>query len=429
MRRLMPLLENVISCLTIPRCADNLISPNDSRISNKTTCPRPLIPTRSKYARERGLYCSPPCDQSHWQNQNGVKSFYIAMYVSVPIHAICLAILFITWARAKRLLGYQSVTGLFLTASLAVFDIAAIIPLILGPNRSYCKYETMIDSWIDPTTICHVQGVLGQFSYFLFIFWWASSVSNTVLTVWKPGRFSRESHKRLFLVQLILSLVLPGGQVAFALIHGLKYVRITPYSVLCSLESASWNFYMYALPADITLLCGTVMSIFVMVKLHQAKGISLRGISAGKRNETIEAYALVQKRFFLLSLLIPLTFASTMVTTIIYDKTSFKKYSKCLNAPNQRTMDRCTYEQTLDPGWIAALINWILVDLCAPALVAYCLIPKSARAFWSQIWRKCKKGQLTSRRYEDTMEHPSEVSRLFPSSTSSKGLYSVTENS
>ena len=156
----------------------------------------------------------------------------------------------------------------------------------------------------------------------------------------------------------------------------------------------------------------------------KAKGISLRGISAGKRNETIEAYALVQKRFFLLSLLIPLTFASTMVTTIIYGKTSFKKYFKW----NQRIMDD-TYEQALDP-WLDCCPNQLdpYRSMCAGlgGLLPY---SKSARAFWSQIWRKCKKGQLTSRRYEDTMEHPSEVSRLFPSSTSSKGLYSVTENS
>ena len=134
-----------------------------------------------------------------------------------------------------------------------------------------------------------------------------------------------------------------------------------------------------------------------MTSSAKAKGISLRGISAGKRNETIEAYALVQKRFFLLSLLIPLTFASTMAT-IIYGKTSFKKYFKW----NQRIMDH-TYEQALNPGWIAALINRILTDLCALALVAYCLIPKSARALWSQIWRKCKKGQQVEvARYDGT---------------------------
>ena len=81
-------------------------------------------------------------------------------------------------------------------------------------------------------------GILGQFGYLSSIFWWASSVSNTVLTAWKPGRFARESHKRFFLVQLTLSLILPGGQVAFALIHGVKYVRITPYTILCGPESA-----------------------------------------------------------------------------------------------------------------------------------------------------------------------------------------------
>ena len=163
----------------------------------------------------------------------------------------------------------------------------------------------------------------------------------------------------------------------------------------------------------------------------KAKRLSLRGISAGKRYETIEAYALIQKRFLSLSVLLPLTFASSMTTTIIFAEKLSRQYSKCLNVSNQRTMDLCIYEEALGPGWIPALINWILADLCALALVAYCLIPKSARAFWSQMRRKCKKGQPTRRRYDcdDTTERPSEVSRLFPSSTSSKGMYSVTENS
>ena len=114
-------------------------------------------------------------------------------------------------------------------------------------------------------------GVLSQFGYLSLIFWWASSVSNTVLTVWKPGRFSRKSHKRFFLVQLTLSLIIPGGLVTFALLHGLKYGRITPYTISCGPESAFWEFYLFALPADITVCCGTLMSIFVMVKLHQVR--------------------------------------------------------------------------------------------------------------------------------------------------------------
>ena len=96
-RRLMP-----ISCLTIPRCANNLISPNESRTSNKTTCPKPLIPTHSKYAREHGFYCSPPCDQSNWKNRLGVEILNAVMYGSAPIQFIGVVVLFVTWAKAKE---------------------------------------------------------------------------------------------------------------------------------------------------------------------------------------------------------------------------------------------------------------------------------------------------------------------------------------
>ena len=94
---------------------------------------------------------------------------------------------------------------------------------------------------------------------------------NTVLTVWKPGGFSRESHRKVFLVQLTLSLLLPGGKFAFALINGQKYVGVAPCTIVCSPESDFWDFYLFMLPADVTIFCSTLMSIFVMVKLHQVR--------------------------------------------------------------------------------------------------------------------------------------------------------------
>ena len=96
--------------------------------------------------------------------------------------------------------------------------------------------------------------------------WWTSSVSTTVLTVWKPGKLGHKSHKRLFYVQLILSLFLPGGKVVLTLVRNVKYARVFPFT--CAPTSFSWTFYTFTLPTDVLIMCGTVMSVFVMVKLY-----------------------------------------------------------------------------------------------------------------------------------------------------------------
>ena len=164
----------------------------------------------------------------------------------------------------------------------------------------------------------------------------------------------------------------------------------------------------------------------------KAKEISLSGIPEETRYKIVEEYALVQKRFFLLSIFIPLSFASGVATTIINSKTletKYANYSDCSSATNQTEVDRCISEHLPDNGWIGVSINWILDDLCVIALVAYCLIPKSARIIWLQLWEKCKKRQFRERWRADMTERSSEVTRLFSSSSTQKELDSLSENS
>ena len=149
-------------------------------------------------------------------------------------------------------------------------------------------------------------------------------------------------------------------------------------------------------------------------------------MSGEERREIAEAYALIQKRFFLLSIFIPLKFASQMATDIIYRGTQF---SKCFK---QMATKRCLSEYEAGTGWLAVeMLNIIFTDLCLFAFVIYCLIPKPARIFWSELWRKCKKRQFAKRCNVDTTERLSEVTRLFPSSTTLRELpvYSFSENS
>lgn len=92
--KIAPLLD--ISCLPIPECTRN-----ESKESNVWSCPKPLIPTRTQFARKFGLYCSPPCKQS--TSKTGAMIFKITLYISVLIYWVSIAVIFITWAKAKKL--------------------------------------------------------------------------------------------------------------------------------------------------------------------------------------------------------------------------------------------------------------------------------------------------------------------------------------
>ena len=96
-------------------------------------------------------------------------------------------------------------------------------------------------------------------------------VSNTVLIVWEPGKFGQKSQRRCFLVHLTLWIIVVGGLAAVTLIHGLKYRRLAPNTIICGPASGSWFFYTFTLPAEATIFCGTIMSCFVMVKLHKVR--------------------------------------------------------------------------------------------------------------------------------------------------------------
>ena len=98
-----PLLD--ISCLSIPKCTRN-----ESQGSNVSSCPTPLIPTRTKFARTFGLYCSPPCDRP--TSKTGATIFKIILYVSVLFYWISIAVVLITWIK-QRICMHQNALARF----------------------------------------------------------------------------------------------------------------------------------------------------------------------------------------------------------------------------------------------------------------------------------------------------------------------------
>ena len=169
--------------------------------------------------------------------------------------------------------------------------IATMFPVFWGRNKVYCKYDDLIDSWKDPTKLCQIQGanfqfqiiiksilslgLMGQFGLVSSLMWWASSVCNTLLSLFRHSNYSHRQRKIVFFVQLTLALIVPGGLTTFSIVHGVQYTRNTYQTTLCTPSSYSSLFYVSVLPSTIIIFIGTFASAFVIYKLYQVKHILL----------------------------------------------------------------------------------------------------------------------------------------------------------
>ena len=168
-----------------------------------------------------------------------------------------------------------------------------MFPDVWGKNKVYCKHDDIFDSWKDPTKLCQIQGascqfrtlyksifsslgLMGQFGLVSSLMWWASSVCNTLLSLYRcQSNYSHRQRKIVFFAQLTLALIVPGGLTTFSIVHGVQYTRNTYQTILCTPSSYSSLFYVNVLPSTIIIYIGTFASAFVIYKLYQVKHILL----------------------------------------------------------------------------------------------------------------------------------------------------------
>ncbi|XP_065836047.1 uncharacterized protein [Oscarella lobularis] len=385
-----------LSCLSLSNCT-------------RVNCSKPLLYTENKFAREHGFYCSLPCEERAWRNPVIINLFYGSYYVSVAIFWPCIAVVVFTWFKVKEMFSYQSVTGLLFALSYAVVAIATMFPVFWGRNKVYCKYDDLIDSWKDPTKLCQIQGLMGQFGLVSSLMWWASSVCNTLLSLFRHSNYSHRQRKIVFFVQLTLALIVPGGLTTFSIVHGVQYTRNTYQTTLCTPSSYSSLFYVSVLPSTIIIFIGTFASAFVIYKLYQAKKlIYLRDCVAN--NSEI---SLSQKRFFVLSIFIPLSYSVTMTSAMTTNESFLRNIQndmECLKGSPKCKDNDTTTGMLIVLGF--ALWNAIVI-----AAMVYCLTQhKGARAYWLQIWKKATNRKWMQKK-ADEMEGPTETTRLFTDRT------------
>lgn len=166
--------------------------------------------------------------------------------------------------------------------------------------------------------------------------------------------------------------------------------------------------------------------------MKKVKKTSLLHLYVVHRQEFAENFALVQKRFLLLSIVIPLSFTCIAATSAIRAHSMANGLASCMGRFNETLVNQCISKLGEEAGWFVVMtINFVVSDLVSLAFVGYCLLPKPARAFWSQLPRLCAKRKFTRQNCDVTTESesPSATTPLFPSSTAPQLLPTETETS
>ena len=97
-----PLIRNLSSCLQAPDFAiPFIISSYTNKTNNGTVCSKNLLPTTSPCLQTCGMYCSPLCNQPG--SSIGAKIFHVALYITIALLWICIAVMFITWLKLRKL--------------------------------------------------------------------------------------------------------------------------------------------------------------------------------------------------------------------------------------------------------------------------------------------------------------------------------------
>ena len=96
-----PLLGIFSSCLRAPNFPLPFIMSSYINNSNETVCSMDFLPTKSPCLQTCGMHCSPLCNQPG--SSKGAKFFYIVFYITIALYWICIAVLFITWLKLRKL--------------------------------------------------------------------------------------------------------------------------------------------------------------------------------------------------------------------------------------------------------------------------------------------------------------------------------------
>ena len=113
---------------------------------------------------------------------------------------------------------------------------------------------------------------MSQFGLVSSLMWWASSVCNTLLSLFRREiRYSHHQRKMIFFVQLTLAVLVPGGLTTFSIVRGDKYTKSTYQTVFCTQSFYSSLFYVCILPCTIIMFIGTSASVFVIYGLYRVR--------------------------------------------------------------------------------------------------------------------------------------------------------------
>lgn len=114
-------------------------------------------------------------------------------------------------------------------------------------------------------------------------------------------------------------------------------------------------------------------------------------------NSNSTGHRSLQKRFLLVIIVFPLWFCTVLTSITIYSKLhkeillSYYEYATCLQkqrSANGQTDEYCPPTYRKYRTVTSCILNLLMLNIYSFVQVAYILVPKAARRFWSDIFSK-----------------------------------------
>jgi hypothetical protein len=200
------------------------------------------------------------------------------------------------------------------------------------------------------------------------------------------------------MVEVLASVIIPAGLVAVVLgIEG-KYTMFSKLVITCGPPTVELIYYAMALPVQLAVLAGVILTSLIMLRLEKARGrrkSAASGIGDPKFRRTLStssasnAQNTIQNRFLLIIIVFPLTIGAIMSTIVIYDKLSdqvldgFIDYVRCIE--NKTAPATCENFYNDHSGVLIGIIDLLMFDVLSIVIFAYVLAPRLARKFWADL--------------------------------------------
>ncbi|XP_062507392.1 uncharacterized protein LOC134183840 isoform X2 [Corticium candelabrum] len=377
----LPRSASLSACIGIPDCSadfdnsstanhttsfsgsTNLTNHNESIASGSTSskgngtvdCTPPLVEIELNDL-DYPLGCSPACLEKNWSSKPELAVMEVMLYLTGIVSFFCVVVTFVTWANVAELRQFPQNTLLFLVIAYAIASFLVHVGLTSA------------------------------------LVWWLCSIFNVFVSIYviSPVNPIRRYSKTVLVIETVTSVALPVGLAAAVLGVEGRYATFSVQIITCGPPSVKLMYYTMALPLQLIVFVGVVMTLLIMLRLRKVqdanKHSTVTSMTVSPSSQTT-----IQNRFLMIVVFFPLCLGVIMSTIVVYEKlsedavASFVDYVVCVGSKTARACEKPNYGSI-----ITSILDLIMFNIFSLVLLAYVLVPTMARKFWIRRLRNVR---------------------------------------